>query len=68
MDKVEYNIPVDRLQSLKEGRLFYPCSGMDWFEPIELFHDWINEFWFADISLNQTPEMNSGIKDFTTGV
>ncbi|BDR74985.1 hypothetical protein [Clostridium tetani] len=36
-----FNIPV------KEGSLFYPCCGLDTYEPLALFMNSINEFHFA---------------------
>lgn len=35
--------------SIPQGILFYPCTGLDIIEPIELFADTIREFHFADL-------------------
>lgn len=38
----------DALLKVKDLALFYPCSGNDLLEPIELFSPHVSEFWFVD--------------------
>lgn len=46
MDKLI--IGVEQLEQVKDLALFYPCSGGDLLEPIELFSPYITDFWFVD--------------------
>jgi len=39
--------PASHFQS---RRLFYPCSGLDIFDPLNIFLSHIEEFWFVDIA------------------
>ena len=36
------------LDAIRGAKLFYPCSGMDLFDPIDLFSGYIDDFWFVD--------------------
>ncbi len=50
-------IPNIFLKKLKEGNLFYPCSGKDFIIPIESFLPWISSFWFVDVNYNSQPAL-----------
>ena len=36
------------LDAVKGATLFYPCSGMDLFTPVEIFSSHIDDFWLVD--------------------
>lgn len=44
------------LQNLKHKILYYPMSGRDIRDPIQLFRDYISEFWFVDIGYQFNPD------------
>lgn len=48
--------------SIPEGGLFYPCSGEDSYEPLYLFMDTIDEFYFADSNKIILPYLECGVK------
>jgi TPR repeat protein len=41
-------LPESVLARLRDGCLFYPCSGRDLLVPLELFSPWITDFVFVD--------------------
>ena len=43
-------IPVEYLERVRGKILFYPCSGRDWVEPVEVFAPYVDEFWFCDLN------------------
>jgi len=38
------------LTTTRAKAFFYPTAGSDWAEPLQLFGEHIDEFWFADIA------------------
>jgi hypothetical protein len=42
-------VPETILSNLKNGSLFYPCSGDDVVTPIKAFSPYLSDFWFVDI-------------------
>lgn len=51
-----FNIPV------KEGSLFYPCCGLDTYEPLVLFMNSIKEFHFAQGEIITLPKLECRIE------
>lgn len=47
-------LPQSVFEGIAGRRLFYPCAGNDWAEPISLFADWIDSFQFDDICYDFT--------------
>ena len=45
-------LDITLLKGLRGTALFYPGTGNDWKEPIELFVPYITEFWFVDIVIS----------------
>ncbi len=46
----ENKVLVEALESLVERNLFYPSSGGDLPHSISMFSQWIEDFWFVDLS------------------
>jgi hypothetical protein len=48
MKEDTYFLDQSVLPTIENSTLFYPCSGFDVFDPIELFAPHVTEFWFVD--------------------
>jgi hypothetical protein len=51
----QYSLPIEVLEQLQAGNLFYPSSGSDLATPIEVFSTWLSDFWFVDSAYTGKP-------------
>jgi len=49
----DWFIPGAWLASISGKTLLYPCGGMDWAEPIDIFSNYVSDFIFSDINYPQ---------------
>jgi hypothetical protein len=45
---IDVRISPEILAAQSGKALFYPCSGMDYWEPLALFAPWVQDFYFVD--------------------
>jgi hypothetical protein len=48
----KFFIEHSSLEAVRHKCLFYPSAGHDWSEPLHVFADYVDEFWFVDIAYN----------------
>lgn len=70
MNKQPYIIPQAQLERIKDLALFYPCSGKDYYDAIDVFSPYITDFWFVDkcyfnaVSAVEYPPVLKGRKEY----
>ena len=57
----DFHIPPDWLESVRGTVFFYPAAYEDHQEPLAVFRDVIDEFWFADINYPAGLRMTSAV-------
>jgi hypothetical protein len=43
-------IDPEWLEIVRGKQFYYPCGGEDWHEPLRVFSNYIDEFWFCDLN------------------
>ena len=51
----QYSLPIEVLEHLQAGNLFYPSAGSDLATSIEVFSSWLSDFWFVDSAYTGKP-------------